>query len=667
MKQTMTIMELADENFDLIIQKLQQETMNMRSVARLFECSTRELEAFGRRMHGVLEAFKAAHKRLSGEDSWEAALDKAVKAVEEDVRTVAGTVSLLECKVMEPFDIFIQHYVQSNKGFLEEGSNIFNEIMLQRNNVKRIAEEVKKNIAENRVDEELNCEYKTLLGVLYRFIDENEQSYKSRIKFIMQNEENRIDFERKIFSKYVSIFEDLAKNFLANKASIDVALSSVRPSQSIEERKLQNGQTEFLLFEKNDYLEAKHQRKGSDATDSSAGVSALNISLVESILSDSDNEMLVNIELPEEDTKLLQSAFSKLIKGENIDQTVRQKLTELVQYADGRSKLSALLESVTHKISVPFDVFKTLSALVHSLLEAVAHYNDTRVSHLNAVLSFCFLVHTADPSRGAFQCYLREDACRNRMWTSKERWYGVIQHLIDKALGEREREKESDLPAKGFIKHLFAGENFKGGSEEETEKKSIVYSELQNAAVELGLMSVSRDTGRDILIHFALIYRLQQDMLFQLLTDYESSLALKREEARRERVLAEGRLEKRETLREKFGNSKLMQVIGMSLKFIDNKKLLRNILVVSKQWINTLKPCVYKVGLKNFGASKRYALWESILSTRGLDKLYLQLKSESLEDFKKTHANVDNLIRLDVSRSFHLYDESEQEVMRGDK
>eukprot|EP00826_Nyctotherus_ovalis_P035730 TRINITY_DN3092_c0_g1_i9.p1 TRINITY_DN3092_c0_g1~~TRINITY_DN3092_c0_g1_i9.p1 ORF type:complete len:182 (+),score=47.48 TRINITY_DN3092_c0_g1_i9:77-622(+) len=176
-----------------------------------------------------------------------------------------------------------------------------------------------------------------------------------------------------------------------------------------------------------------------------------------------------------------------------------------------------------------------------------------------------------------------------------------------------------------------------------------------------------RYMGRDVLIHFSLIYRLQQDMLFQLLTDYESSLELKRQEAKQERVRREIRLEKRETLREKYGHSKLMQVIGMSLKFIDNRKLLRNILIVSKQWNNTLKPCVYKVGLKTFGTSKRYALWESILSTRGLDKLYLQLKSESLEDFKKTHANIDNLIRLDVSRSFHLYDESEQEVMCGDK
>ena len=665
----MTIMKLADTNFDLITQKVLQETVNMKSIARLFKCTANELDTFGKRMQKVVSSFKADYQSLSA-DSWEIALGKAIKAMEDTIKTVISTVKLLECKVMEPFDIFIGHYVQSNEGFLEEGSNIFNEIMLQRENVKKIAEEVKRNIMENKVDEELNCEYKTLLGVLYRFIDENEQSYKSKIKFIMQNEENRIDFERKIFSKYVSIFEELTKNFLVNKGNIDQAFSLVKPGLSIEERKLQNGQTEFLLFEKNDYLEIK--RKYSDVIDISAGISPLNISSVESILSDSDNEMTGNIELPEEDTILLQTAFAKLLKSENIDQMARKKLLEISQYADGRDKIVSLLAKVTYKMKVPFDVLKTLEAVVDNLLEAIVHYNDTRISHLSTVLSFCFFVSATDPSRGAYQCYLREVISTNRIWESKERWYSIIQYLIGNALIELAREKEdtNTQSSKGFMKRFFfADENFKEKEQsedvmekEEIEKKSIVYSELQSSAIQLGLMNVNRDMGRDILIHFALIYNLQKDMLFQLLTDYESSLCLKREEIKQELVNREIKLNKLQSLKTKFGNSKPIQVVGMSLKYIDSKKLLRNILILNRVWYNTLKTQVYKIALKRFGKDKRYSIWESILSTRGLDKLYLQLKSESIEDFKKTHINVDNQIRLDVNCSFHQYSDNEQEV-----
>jgi len=660
--------ELADGNFNGIVQQLLQESKNIKSLSLFFLTTKKELDRFGKSIQKAISSFKQTYHRSSETTPWDQTIIKSIQALDETTKFIENTVQLLELKVLEPFDIYIGHYTQNSKGYLHECTNIVETLSTYRAKIKRIADKIAKNVIDHKVEEKLYQEHKEQVTLLNNFINENEQIYKSKINFIIQNEDNRIDFERKTFVKYMNSFEELAKIFLKQKSIIDTNFSAKKLSEQC--RPLDK--LTFSLFEKAEHIEMK-KRKFSDDTFSSAGVSVSNISSVETVLSDMEGEAAVSVELPSGEVKFLQSAFYKLLKGENTDSKGKQRLMGITQYSDGRIKITNLLLGVTQRISLPLEAFETLGEMINKLLETIVIYNDSRAKQLNAVLSFCSLISTTEASRGQLRYCLREVIWDNQIWRSKERWQEIIHNNIDNALAAVEKRKKTlnKEPCKGFIKKFFSVKekllSKKQAEEinpekESAEKLEVIYSELLNIAVGLSLMNVDHEMGRGILMHFALIYNLDQEKLLQLILEYESSRSSKREEGKQEEIGKAIELAKREACNKKYGSSKLTKVIGMTLKFIDDETMLRNILLVNKNCHEIFRIHIYKLGLKSFAKYKRYDIWASILTTRGLDKLYLQLKSESLEDFKKTHTYIDSLIRLDVGRSFHLYHEEEKEV-----
>jgi len=683
-------MELADGKFDTISQRVTQQTKNMRAISDFFTSTKREIENFSKGYQKAVTNFKTCYQQNGQQmDEWELAIAKIMKISEDFAKITSNSAQSVGFKVVEPYEIFIGHYEQSNKNFLKDGAKIIESLNAHRNRLKKIMDRIAKNMNDNVNDQVTYGEYKVQINTLNEFIDEYEPKYRAKVQFIMQNEENRIDFIRKLFCKYMEIFEDLARLTIKNKEIITDVMNTVKPIQVIENTSSNSPDSKPIpmkMFEKVIYEDSNRPtRKQSDASDNTAGLAQFSVSSVESVFSDRDGEFGANFELPKEDAELMKNTIRMLLDGKAIELSSKQKLIELCQYSDGRMKLCELFGNVTSKIQLPILSFKTFGEVINNLLTTISLYNDMNIIQLQNILSFSGNIATI--KEGA-QTYLRELISENSIWRSKERWVGIIQHRIDKSLSISEAQAKSILKEdepKSIMQKIWSvgskwitrkkpeispNNNQNTNTEnmsikefkEEQGKKSVVYSELSSAAVEIALMSVDPDLGRDILIHFALKYNIEQDKLFQLLSDYESCQPLQRDIEVPVKELEKLSLVKREKERKKFGYNKAVFITGLCLPFIDNDKSLRNLLLVNKEWNSVFRTHVFRVVLKNAYKTKgkRFKVWQPILTAPGFEKLYTQLKSASIEDFKKTYKQIDDVIKLDVSRSFHIYDEKDQ-------
>jgi len=667
MEREKTLLELADGHFEVIVQHIQKETDNMRVLSSFFQTIQCQLLQFGESIKDAMNVLIRSYKFLRVMDKWELGLAKAVQTGVDVLKTLNGITNSLGLKIIEPLDIFLKHYEQSNKGFLQDGMKVIEMLTSQRNKLKVIAEQIVKNVATNIADEKIYEDHKLQVNTLNDLIDEHEHAFRENVGFISKNEDNRRNFEYKLLLKFMDILEELAKNFLDSKAKIETIFSDLKVNNNNTES---TDKKPLRIFEKVIYNNPIPIRKRSDGTDSSAGFPLPSISSIESVVSDIESDCS-NIELPAEDTKLLQAAFGKLLAGENIDEVAKQKLVDSMQYLDGRLKTSVLLSKITQRINLPYNVFKTLGDILNNFLNIILIYNDTNVIHLTTVLNCAFLINTFDPPGSSCRLYLREMISNNPIWNSKERWLGIIQHNIDKtysSLVEARRQVTEDTKQNFMQKiwslgtKLVSKEQSASAMKDYSEWNAIITSELLSVAVRLSLMGINLDMGRDILIHFALFYTVQQEKLFQVLSEYESSHPLARKKITKNTDKQKVYLLRKTIQSKHYNDSALMIAIKLSIAFMDSKKTLMNLLVLNKEWQRAFRKCVYKNVLKRSNKSESIKIWESMLHMKGLRALYTKIKTGDLKNLKETLKSIDRVIKSDVKSSFALFNKTDRKV-----
>eukprot|EP00826_Nyctotherus_ovalis_P064313 TRINITY_DN9431_c0_g1_i10.p1 TRINITY_DN9431_c0_g1~~TRINITY_DN9431_c0_g1_i10.p1 ORF type:complete len:643 (+),score=138.68 TRINITY_DN9431_c0_g1_i10:132-2060(+) len=640
----------------------------MRTISAFFKTVKQQLQLFEENMKTAVNVLARSYKFRRVMDSWELGLTKAVQVTGDILQALHGTAASLEFKIIEPLDIFLNHYEQSNKGFLQDGTAVIEVLANHKEKLKLIAEQIIRNVAANIADERIYEEHKHHVTAINDFIDEHEHAFRANVGFISKNEENRMNFEYKLFSKFIDILEELAKNFLENKAKVEAVFSNLKVSPAADH----SNSKPLKIFEKITYKNPVPIRKRSDGTDSSAGFPLPSISSVESVISDIESEFGL-VELPAEDTKLMQFAFGKLLSGEDIEDGVKQKLVDSLQYSDGRLKTSVLLSKVTQRLTLPYNAFKTLGDVLNSFLNTILIYHDTNTSHVTAVLHCTGLVSTFDPPGSAFRLYLRETVSSNPVWNSKERWLGIIQSKIDRSctsLIETRRQVNEDVKHNLVKKIWMAGAKLMNkrsspivSMQDYSERSSKIYSELLSIAVQLSLMHINLDMGRDILMHFALLYNVQEDKLFSLLFEYESSHSLARKKVTKNADKQRLYLERKALKAKRYANSAPMIAVRFSIAFVNDKKILLKLLMLNKSWHNIFRKCIYSNALKRSNIVERFIVWESMLHIKGLRELYIKIKSGSLKEFRQPLRAVHGMIRADVNSSLGLLSRGEKEVL----
>jgi hypothetical protein len=195
-----------------------------------------------------------------------------------------------------------------------------------------------------------------------------------------------------------------------------------------------------------------------------------------------------------------------------------------------------------------------------------------------------------------------------------------------------------------------------------SERNAVITSELLLVAVRLSLMDINLDMGRDILIHFALFYAVQQEKLFQVLSEYESSYPLARKEITKNTDKQRIYLSKKTLQSKRYNDSAIMIAIRLSILFISSKKTLMNLLVLNKNWRKIFKKCVYRNALKRSNRNKSIKIWESILHMKGLRTLYTKIKTSDLKNLKERQKSVNGMIKSDVKSSFGSFNRADRKV-----
>ena len=171
--------------------------------------------------------------------------------------------------------------------------------------------------------------------------------------------------------------------------------------------------------------------------------------------------------------------------------------------------------------------------------------------------------------------------------------------------------------------------------------------------------------GRELILQFSGYYELNDDSVYKILVEYESAQTLKRTIIKSRKIIEDIVNEKYKTKLLKYENNLKIYGIGKALSYIDDFISLRNILMLNKKFNMLLKAKVYMNALShpNVSLQMRSSIWRIALVKESLIEKYEFIKSTKLQSYMSTIIPQEELINLDVIRSFHRYDDKIQDVL----
>eukprot|EP01022_Parablepharisma_sp_SALTPOND_P020158 TRINITY_DN3590_c0_g1_i2.p1 TRINITY_DN3590_c0_g1~~TRINITY_DN3590_c0_g1_i2.p1 ORF type:complete len:978 (+),score=127.42 TRINITY_DN3590_c0_g1_i2:1000-3933(+) len=666
------LLDHIDSRLDVLNTKVQQETKQLKSMCTFFQTTKKELEKFTKSYQKALHTLKTS---LGPSNGCTGPLHLAFSQHEEVVKAFNEYGNSLASDIIDPLDLFAAKYEVYNKNVLKEGGKIIETIADQRGKIRKAKERYFKDTKSAmdcnteeayrnkiRIAEESKEEYKELVMSLNQYIDANKDPYKKLLQTWHTNEERKMEYVKKEISKFCDLSQTLTNACTSSiTASKKITESIVT---SIEARKyISIPPARQKLFEKAIFEAPSTDRASTDTKGNLARVVPLGV--------------------VDEDLKFVENKVKNLLEDEPIPEAEKVKLLNLARTSEGVKAICVQFALLSRKVEIEnLEVFNILSDLALIVLDQLANQKFPETPCFASMLTFGGLVaHTKSDNIGQkYKKYVRDKLSDHSVWRSKDIWDRIIDFKIGKSVahlhaymlmkqGKSPYEKEKEV---GFMKKILnAGATLirkkpkdpaalKQEEQEEAGKRGIAFSELASTALEMALYSIDKGTCRDLIIEFSKEYGIETDKVYQLLSDYECAQPLPRDDDPRPREKLRCSLDKREKERKRHGPSKSTMILGMSLKFLADPKALASILLVNKEWYNMFKAKVYKIALYTNAGKIRYSLWKTILFSKGLDSLYAKLKEKNLEDFIANNKTVEEVIRLDVIRSFHVHPEATQ-------
>ncbi len=679
--------------FELISQRIQQEDKNFKVYVGFFQSVQKSLKKLSKGLTKALAPVKQLHQQQSKEslDSWGYALNAVVSGSEGFCAAILNTCKKYTDEVLEPFQLFTDHYEESNKAFIRDCGRVIESLSQQRGKVRKSKEKYTKSVkgvasaADTHEEEtvrqrtrsmnEAGDEYSLQIVTLNAYIKEKEAFYRNRLESLQQNEENRIEFLRRHFAKFFGVTETLATEYLRMRAGVQKVLDIVNPMGDLQlfvtvaARGKKADLFEKAAFDSSD--ESPH-RHTSDSGSYSPGTAS-------PISPKGAGEKEPAVELPEEIETYIKNVWTRIVSSQAVEPADKSQFLEIIKAPQCRERLLRLAGKHMRKqhIANP-DSFSLMANVVNSMLEQIGKLREPPIHEIATILSMAGLIYSSNPTKGEKPTvYLRERILKQDVWKSREMWETLVRQKLARSLdgikGSMAEHKDSgivkkvlDVGAKFFKpKDKELRETEAKEAREETGRRAVVYSDLILFASEMALMKVDPDMCRDLLIQFCLTYKLDSDKLYQLLSDSECARGLERTEkvpsAERRKVF----LARQTAKQTKYAFGERALVLRLSLQFLGDLPTLRNVLIMNKLWRDRFRHLVYKQALRAPGLSqgRRAAIWKAILPSRELPVIYQKLKDQGkMRMFQATNKSVEEVIELDIIRSFHVYGDKTQEV-----
>jgi len=637
---------------DFIAIKVQQETKQLRALSSFLLSMKKEVEYFYSAIQKNIRTFRST---LNADNEWIKPFGILIEHVVAMLQNNAKTIGT----IIQSLDDCTNKYESHNKKVLAEANKILDKM---NNKLKSISKAKEKYFKESKLA--MNCDTENAYKSKLKIVEDCKKEYKDLLtNFNISTESEK--------EKYIKFLEAWKKNeeskMMIIKSSLNLFEDSMREVESVYTdsrlpyRKVLEGFTDSLDLAS--YL--------PNGTEKYHLFDKIDFEVPNEDQDDLENDLvkLLPYGINNTDIRFVETEIKNLLADKSILEENKTILMNLVKANEYLLEACEYFAIIIKKVNLTNeDAFNTLSEIAKVILKQLAEHKYPEAGHIAAILNLGTQVSC---TTNKTKTYLREAFMNDSIWRYKDVWDRVTEYRILMSLecletASNEKRKKLEEEKKRSVKRDSSPSLKKAREDIEREasiRRSICFKELLAISLEMAFYSIEDNVGRGVILKYANMFELDFEKLHQILTEYGSAQPIPIDEEPRNNDLLRYSLSKRVMERKRYGYSDSIMVMGMTLKFVYDLKTLVNILLVSKEWNNIFKTKIYRYLLRLYPEKARLPIWRTILCTKGYSELYPTMRVKVLSNFTENSKSLEEIIRVDVIRSFNYHSESYREAI----
>eukprot|EP00826_Nyctotherus_ovalis_P053058 TRINITY_DN6834_c0_g1_i3.p1 TRINITY_DN6834_c0_g1~~TRINITY_DN6834_c0_g1_i3.p1 ORF type:complete len:596 (+),score=184.53 TRINITY_DN6834_c0_g1_i3:72-1859(+) len=582
------------------------------------------------------------------------------RGIAEDVESYCKTLlKSAEDFGTEPLENCLTLYAHKNRNCIGTGSRLLHQILQSRDKVRCVKENYRaaRKVMESnsRADSdqakedaqqlsEALVEFRSSVVEFNSYLGATEPSYKDQLNSISDNEEEKSNKLKEVLKMQFERLKEISAGQLEMFENARKMLETLKADRAIVTKEMKVPREELfglVSFEE----EMKVIRKAD-----------LPFNFLEIDGSSMTSREVRNTEFMEE------TAWKLVEEGVSMSEEQKEKLAEALKSESGRVSFVSIFYSKHHKCKTK-EVLNDLAEMTNAMLNE-AFKRPLDCSLLWPIISNSYKTTYENPNTKSHTRLIKFLA-QNAVWKDRIAMMKLVEYKLMQAITQQRKSEDTkdnllNLFWSASSKFLF-GQGADSNSVTNKMNKSVatVYNELSSIALYFLALEVDVKVGIEIFIEFASRYNVTTERLCQLLDDYESGQPLL------ERNLIEGKellklsVRKSESQRLKFGER---IILVQAIKYVSNGRDLRNLLLLSKGVTKIIKKKVYRQALSLLDDEKRHQIWKLLIFNKETYDKYSYLKEQRTDSFMHFNESLDNLIKMDVERSFYKQDEESKMV-----
>lgn len=564
-------------------------------------------------------------------------LSMALLTFKEHVQRVAEShvqlVKSLQLDVIEPLDLFTEHFVLMFAELKNKGLSHYKELKFSqekmnksRNEYYRTSNELEKYsrlgmVEDSKEKQDQNQKIITHLSMLQEthldnyikgIVDVNScwDTYDKYMPQIMedlqQNEESRIHFMRNSLEKYIRYYqklqvqngtslEKLGEIFMNINSSIDVRV--------------------FVDLYKSKNLVMREQFVNYDDWKSS--------------ISDKDTEVI------ESDQFIVSNALNTIISHQNekssgIESGNFEKLSEVISTSEGRKIFIEILQSKMTQPYLSYHAITQIAALLKEILSLMVKENEYDASIFCNIISSSVNYYTAEKGR---KKTLSNFISPHYVWTDRKRWLQAIDYAVSAKAATKEPAKQKK------VSKLFQFFSSKANPAAQEIEKVSAYAILSQFIFHMAKLKLPEMLSSSIILDAAQQYNIEKERKILLISELQARSSLP--------IAYQSKLPPRDRT--------LSFYIKKSAKFFTLNEILE-FSKVNNHWKSMLCREKYKRMLLHTDAVNknpklRETAWLDLLGVENIDQEYFNIVA-ILELSSNLLGELNEIIDMDVVRSF---------------
>lgn len=662
----------------------------MQAVSTLLKSYKRTIDTANIQFEKAVENFKLELPKDSGMDTMSTVVISLVDYCQKIIKAQSEFASNMSTELIRPLDSFLTQFQLTLSQNLTKGQNLVKELAKSKDKNQKTKEKyyqsceqlekyekaeksaleeskdkfdktdkMQKTIASQKLLVAKNLDFYTSafteLELIYNKYDSempsimqtlqnSNESYIHFTKYTLERllkSQNRLNSVMKDSIEEYSIIISNVNSNIDIRVFVDTNKSKVTPVRE-----------EFIKFDQ--ILENKSPAKP-----------------VEEKVKDDDYEMIEpQVAKPGQDPdyELVETVLEHLIPEDmacsspaNLDPAFYSKISELLHTPDGRGTFCDVLETKKNRCLLMYSKAIQLVGLIKSFLTSMMIQKD------NDSVVFCkivFLAHVfySEDENGKRK-YLTHFLENHAIWQEKDRWIDAIESAThNKIQTDLEYSKMIPKKKKGlitFFKNL--GKNpFQKDPDEFREAQLAAFTVMNQFCFHMIHLGLTEEISNDIVLSVCHKFDLDQGRITDLLAELQANQKMTIQLVPRKVSLQ---------MREKEKNrwDKLLP-IGLALEFLQPHECFE-ILIVNKQWYNTLKQGIFKKWLIDWNlpsvkkTQMRTWVWTDILKAQSRPIDYFALMGKVLGDVSLIR-NLNDIIDIDVARSYQKNDLMPPQILK---